>query len=74
METRSIKFNVKQFLEDYMYSIETEDEDDERELTEELREFMSRSSEEVKQGIKCYITKFSIMTKYPYLLNVINEF
>jgi hypothetical protein len=75
MERRTIKFNIKNFLEDYMYCIESEDSECKEELLEVItRNYTNNTNPTVKQGIRNYIEKSEISRRYPELLRLIDHF
>lgn len=75
MERRTIKFNIKNFLEDYMYCIESKDLECNEELLEVItRNYTNNPDPTVKQGIRNYIKKSDIGNRYPELLKLIDHF
>ena len=65
METRSIKFNIKQFIEEYVYCIESKDEDGELELLERFNKVFYSSTPPVQGGIQTFLFNNRIAKEYP---------
>lgn len=74
MESRTIKFNIKQFLEDYMYCIESKDCDEQDELVSKFKRVYNSSNPQVKQGIKNYIDKSGYIKNYPEISLLMEAF
>jgi len=65
METRSIKFNVKSFIEDYIFCIESKDSDGEEELLARFNKVFYSSSAPVQKGIQMFLFNNRVAKEYP---------
>lgn len=74
MESRTVKFNIKQFLEDYMYCIESKDCDEQEELINKFKRVYNSSNPTVKQGIKNYVNKSGYVRDYPEISLLMGAF
>lgn len=70
MEVRKIKFNLKEFSENYVYAHSSGDENDVEELEKEFIDFYNRSEVELKNSIKAFFTK----SKYTEENKVLSKF
>ena len=70
METRSIKFNVKSFIEDYIFCIESKDSDGEGELLERFNKVFHSSSTPVQRGIHMFLFNNKIAKDYPKIQEI----
>jgi hypothetical protein len=64
MENRMVKFNIKQFIEDYIFCIESSDEDGEKELLRKFNKFFIGSEPKIQRGVKSYMVKSKIANDY----------
>tara|TARA_R110000796_G_scaffold59371_5_gene136855 strand:- start:167 stop:400 length:234 start_codon:yes stop_codon:yes gene_type:complete len=64
MMTRTIKFNVKHFIEEYIYSIESKDYDAEIELLEKFNRVFYNSPPQVKKEIQAFLFNNSNAKEY----------
>jgi len=70
METRIVKFNIRQFVEDYIFARESGDNDAERELLDNFDNFFYSSSYQVKSGIQTYLFNNPIARQYTGLQDI----
>lgn len=67
METRVVKFSVKDFIEEYVFLHESKDKEGKSKLLEEFREKFWSSSFNVRQGIQVYLFNNKVAKQYPEL-------
>lgn len=67
MESRSIKFNIKNFIEDYAYSKESGDTESEEELLSKFDKFFMSSEYKLRVAIQRFLQKDPIAVQYPVL-------
>jgi len=70
METRLVKFSIRQFVEDYIFARELGDNDAEQNLLNTFDSFFYSSSFKVKQGIQTYLFNNDIARQYPDLQDI----
>ena len=68
--TRTIKFNIKHFIEEYIYCVESKDEDGEVELTEQFKRVFLNSSPQIQQGIQSYLMNNKNAKEYVQLQKI----
>jgi len=73
METRLVKFNIKNFVEDFILARESGDLDSEQELVNGFVEFFSCSGVGVQDGLRSYIFNNALASQYPDLQDLTIE-
>jgi uncharacterized membrane protein (DUF106 family) len=73
METRKIKFNLKEFSENYVYAHSSGDEEDIEELEKEFEGFYKRSSDTLKVNIKSFFNNSNFVKENKILLKFISK-
>lgn len=56
METRGVKFNLKEFCKDYVYALNTDDTDEIQEIESDFESFMKRADSDLKVKIISYLS------------------
>jgi hypothetical protein len=74
METRTVKFNLRHFVEDYIVAVAAEDSLEQESLEKGFMENYNSSSAKIKQGIENYIRKVSNEMQSPELQGFVNTF
>ena len=67
MESRTVKFNIKNFIEDYVYAHNSKDIEEEENLIKGYKEVLSNSSEPVATAMQSFIFNNKIAKDYPVL-------
>tara|TARA_R110000796_G_scaffold14289_2_gene46606 strand:+ start:1720 stop:1947 length:228 start_codon:yes stop_codon:yes gene_type:complete len=67
METKVIKFNLRDFIDQYIFLHESKDKEGERILLENFNKLLDSSSGSIVLGIQGYLTKTKITEQYPVL-------
>lgn len=70
METRLIKFNIRQFVEDYIFARESGDKESEQDLLNNFDNFFYSSSPQVRKGVQSYLLNSPISMQYPDLQDI----
>jgi hypothetical protein len=73
METRLVKFNIKNFVEDFILARESGDLDSEQELVDGFVGFFSCSCLEVQYGLRAYLHNNALAAQYPDLQDLTIE-
>tara|TARA_R110000851_G_scaffold138375_1_gene275002 strand:+ start:1228 stop:1458 length:231 start_codon:yes stop_codon:yes gene_type:complete len=64
METRTVKFNLKTFIGDFVFLKESKDEENLRELMGSFDTFLKSCKDNVKQGVGKYLSNDKIAKQY----------
>lgn len=67
METRVVMFNIKQFIEDYIFCVESKDIEGKNLLLNKFKEVFAGSKDEIKVGIQKYIANSNVAKDYKEL-------
>lgn len=67
METRTVKFNIKSFIEEYIFLHESHDKEGEKKLLEKFNTNFYNSNFKVKAGIQAFIFNSKLAKEYPVL-------
>ncbi len=67
MESRSVKFNIKNFIEDYVFAHNSKDVEEEEKLIKGYKEVLLSSSEPVAIAMQSFISNNKIAKDYPVL-------
>lgn len=67
MEVRIVNFNIKQFIEDYIFCVESRDKEGKKNLLERFDEVFKGSCRDVQVGIKSYLSKSEVAKDYKEL-------
>ena len=62
--TRRIKFNIKQFIEDYIFCVESGDEEGEKELLETFDRVFYSSDYGLQKSIQMYMFNSKVAREY----------
>ena len=67
MESRIVKFNIKQFIEDYIYLYELGDKEAEIELINKYKKVFNISSEPIRVGMQKFLANSELIKDYETL-------
>jgi hypothetical protein len=67
METKVVKFNVRDFIDQYVFLHESKDKEGERVLLEGFNKFLLSNQKPIIVGIQGYLIKTKITQQYPVL-------
>lgn len=70
MEIRTVKFNLKQFIEDYRFYHESRDRDSEEELLHNFETIYSESSFKIRSGMRTFLYNSDVARQYPVLQQI----
>lgn len=70
METRTVKFNLRQFIEDYVFYFESRDQDSKNFLLDNFEDCYETFTLPVRQGIKLFLFNNVISKQYPELQSI----
>lgn len=73
METRSVIFNLKGFIEDYLYSLTTKDKLNCYLLEERFISFYNSSNDTIKHTINHYLTHNNVVKENKKLYSFFNK-
>lgn len=73
MVTKTIKFNIKQFIEDYIFCVESKDGQGEKELLKKFDKVFYSSSVAVKASMQMYLFNSRVAREYPKLHEIITR-
>ena len=68
--TRTIKFNIKQFIEEYIFAIECKDDELEEGLLHDFNLMFSRSNRSVQEGVYKYLQNSKLANEYNKLVEL----
>ena len=74
MEVRVVRFNIKQFIEDYIFCIESEDIECKEQLEIKFDRVFFESNSTVKVGIITYLINSAIAKEYPEIQDIITKY
>ena len=67
---RTIKFNIKTFIEEYIFCIESKDKETEAELLHSFNSMFIRSNRSVQEGIYRYLKNYTLANEYIKLVEL----
>ena len=67
MEIRTVKYNLKSFIEEYIILHESKDKEGEEKLLEDFNNEFIKSSDVVKQGMQMFLFNSKIAKEYKVL-------
>ena len=67
MEIRTVKYNLKSFIEEYIILHESKDKEGEEKLLEDFNNEFIKSSDVVKQGMQMFLFNSKIAKEYEVL-------
>lgn len=67
MEVREVKFNLKNFIEDFVFAIESKDSLSRECLEDSFESEYKKSSLVIQEGIEKFIFRSKIASEYPSL-------
>jgi hypothetical protein len=67
METKVVKFNIKDFIAQYVFLHESKDKEGEKVLLEGFNKFLSTNQKPIISAIQAYLIKTKITQQYPVL-------
>ena len=67
METRTVKFNLKDFIEEYVFLKESKDKEKLRELVGDFNEYLFSCSDDIKRSIGKFLSNNKIAMQYAEL-------
>jgi hypothetical protein len=70
MEVRVVKFNIKQFIEDYIFCVECKDKCGEKDALERFNKVFSSSSHAVQDSMQMYLFNSAVARDYPKLVEL----
>lgn len=73
METRTVKYNLKNFIESYVFLEESDDKIGKEELISEFNNYFYSCTDEVKNGIESFILSNKIARQYAGLQALANR-
>lgn len=70
METRTVKFNIKEFIQDFSYAEDSKDYDEALELLSKFDAFYYSSSGSLKEATINYLIKSRVAMQYPVIQDI----
>jgi hypothetical protein len=67
METKVVKFNIRNFIDQYVFLHESKDKEGEKILLESFNKFIVSNQKPIIVGIQGYLIKTKITEQYPVL-------